>query len=236
MGTAIARRFAADREYFAAIGDLPENGQAIDDFENGDLTYYTAGKSLAIFFGNADNSSQSDLIRMGKITSDLSLFDEIGDNVTVTIAVAESKETKMAYDFSEFTNVEITGVDLSALSDDETSVLYRQAKYCQAMTTADIDTMAQLVAEDVTFTHMSGKQQTRAEYFADIKDGSLRYFKIGIENPVIEVNGKFASINYTSVLDANAYGAKGVYRIAGIHRFERINGEWVATRAANGER
>ena len=87
----------ADREYFAAIGDLPENGQAIDDFENGDLTYYTAGKSLAIFFGNADNSSQSDLIRMGKITSDLSLFDEIGDNVTVTIAVAESEETKMAY-------------------------------------------------------------------------------------------------------------------------------------------
>ena len=64
MGTAIARRFAADREYFAAIGDLPENGQAIDDFENGDLTYYTAGKSIAIFFGNADNSSQSDIISM----------------------------------------------------------------------------------------------------------------------------------------------------------------------------
>ena len=41
--------------------------------------YYTAGKSLAIFFGNAENSNQGDLIRMGRITSDLSLFEKIAD-------------------------------------------------------------------------------------------------------------------------------------------------------------
>lgn len=58
----------ADREYYAAIDELPENGEAVEDFENGDVTYYTAGKSLAIFFGNADTSSQNDLIRMGRIT------------------------------------------------------------------------------------------------------------------------------------------------------------------------
>lgn len=31
----------ADREYYAALGELPKNGAAIDDFENGDVTYYT---------------------------------------------------------------------------------------------------------------------------------------------------------------------------------------------------
>lgn len=222
----------ADREYYAPIGELPETGEAIDDFENGDVTYYTTGKSLAIFFGNADSSSQGDLIRMGKITSDLSLFDSIGDSASVTIAVSESEDSMADYDFDAFTNVKITGIDLSDLSEDELSVLYRQARYCQAMTEADTDTMAELVAEDVMFTHMSGKQQTRAEYFADIEDGSLRYFTIGIENPVIEVNGKYASIAYTSVLNANAYGARGTYRMEGTHRFENIDGQWVSTNEA----
>ena len=221
------RRYA-DREYYAAIDALPENGKSIPDFENGDVTYYTTGKSLAIFFGNADHSSQGDLIRMGKITSDLSLFETIDDSVMVTIALAEREETMKAYDFSALTNVEITGIDLDSLSGDALAVLYAQARYCQAMTDADIDTMRELVSEDMVFTHMSGMQQTREEYFADVADGSLDYFTIGIENPVIEVNGDTATITYTSVLNANAYGARGTYRMKGTHHYEKRDGYWIA--------
>ena len=222
-----------DREYYAAIEELPENGEHIEDFENGDLTYYTTGRSLAIFFGNAENSNQDGLIRMGRITSDLNLFDAIGDTSEVTIALSESGDEMQNYDFSQFTNVEITGIDLSALTDEQLSVLYRQARYCQAMTEADTETMAELVAEDVTFTHMSGRTQTREEYFSDIEDGSLRYYTIGIENPTIEVEGDNASITYTSVLNANAYGAQGTYRMQGTHRFEKIDGEWMSTNRAD---
>lgn len=136
-------------------------------------------------------------------------------------------------DFSRFTNVEITGVALSDLTNEQLSVLYRQARYCQAMTEADTETMAELVAEDVTFTHMSGRTQTREEYFSDIENGSLRYYAIGIENPTIEVEGDNASITYISVLNANAYGAQGTYRMPGAHRFERIDGLWMSTRRAD---
>lgn len=69
----------------------------------------------------------------------------------------------MGYDFREFPNVNITGIDLAFLSDEELSVLYAQAKYCQAMTDADIEVMRELVSEDKTFTHMSGLQQTRED-------------------------------------------------------------------------
>lgn len=132
------------------------------------------------------------------------------------------------HDFSSFSNVEITGADLTELNDEELSVLYAQAKYCQAMTEADIDTMRELVSEDMTFTHMSGMQQTREEYFADVADGSLNYFTIGIANPVIKVDGDTASITYTSVLNANAYGARGTYRIKGTHHYENRDGAWIA--------
>lgn len=101
-----------------------------------------------------------------------------------------------AYDFSVFTNVEITGAGLTALTEEEPSVLYAQAWYCQAMTEADIDVMQALVAEDKTFTHMSGKKQTREEYFADVADGSLDYFTIGIADPVVTVDGDRASVTY----------------------------------------
>lgn len=223
------RRYA-DREYYAAINELPESGERIPDFENGDVTYYTAGKSLAIFFGNAENSNQGDLIRMGRITSDLSLFEELADSVSVTITTAESEETAeaMEYDFEQFSNVNITGIDTSSLNEEELAVLYAQARYCQAMTDADIDTMRELVSEDMVFTHMSGMQQTREEYFADVADGSLNYFTIGIADPMVKVDGDKAQITYTTVLNANAYGARGTYRMKGTHHYEKRDGAWVA--------
>ena len=95
------------------------------------------------------------------------------------------------------------------------------------MTDADIDTMRELVSEDAVFTHMSGRQQTREEYFADIADGSLNYFTIGIADPVIKVDGDKAQIAYTSVLNANAYDAKGIYRMKGTHYYELRDGSWI---------
>lgn len=80
----------ADREYYAAIEALPENGEQIDDYENGDITYFTAG-SLAVFFDKEDSSSQANLIRMGKITSNLQLFQTMPDEAEVTISLEENK-------------------------------------------------------------------------------------------------------------------------------------------------
>ena len=148
-----------------------------------------------------------------------------------TIDAHESKAgdaTNMNYDFTIFTNVSVTGTDIKKLSDVELSVLYVQARYCQAMTDADIETMREIVSEDMTFTHMSGMKQTREEYFADIEDGSLNYFTIGIENPVVTVNEDTATVTFTSVLNANAYGARGTYRMKGTHHYEKRNGKWIA--------
>lgn len=132
------------------------------------------------------------------------------------------------YDFSAFENVEITGIDLSTLSEEELSVLYQQARYCQAMTDADIETMREIVSEDRIFTHMSGRRQSREEYFADVANGRLRYFTIGIEDPEIKVDGDAATITYTAVLNANAYGAKGTFRMSGTHPYEKRDGQWIA--------
>ena len=107
-------------------------------------------------------------------------------------------------------------------------MLFTQVRYCQAMTDSDIDAMRELVSEDKVFTLMGGKQQTREEYFADVANGSLTYFTIGIENPVIDVRGSHARITYTSVLNADAYGAGGTFRMGGNHAYEKRDGQWIA--------
>ena len=135
------------------------------------------------------------------------------------------------FDFSNFPNVELIHADLDGMTEEQLSVLYQQARYCQAMTDADTDTLRQLVSENTTFTHMSGRQQTREEYFADIENGKLQYFTIGIDSPTVTVNGNTASVTFTSVLNANAYGARGTYRMSGTHFWEKRDGEWVV--AAN---
>ena len=132
------------------------------------------------------------------------------------------------YDFSVFANVEITGIDLDSLTKEELAVLYQAARYCQAMTEADIETMREIVSEDMVFVHMSGMRQTREEYFADVADGSLTYYTIGMANPIIEIDGDRAIVTYTSILNANAYGARGTFRMKGSHFYEKRNGVWIA--------
>ena len=176
-------------------------------------------------------SSQSGLIRMGRITSDLSLFDTVGEHAEVTISLSAGETDMTDFDFSVFNNVEITGINTSELSAEEQTVLYQQARYCQAMTEADTETMREITSPDMIFTHMSGRQQTRDEYFADIENGDLQYFTIGIENPVVNINGSYGSVSYTSVLNANAYGARGTYRIDGTHWYEKQDENWIACNA-----
>lgn len=76
-----------DREYYGRMESISENGEAVADFENGDVTYYPAGPSFAIFFAGEDLSSQGGLIRMWKITSDLSVFDTMGDTIEVSVEI-----------------------------------------------------------------------------------------------------------------------------------------------------
>lgn len=76
-----------DREYYGRMEEISENGEVIPDFSNGDVTYYPAGPSFAVFFFGEEDSNQVGLIRMGKITSDLSVFDTFDESIEVYIEV-----------------------------------------------------------------------------------------------------------------------------------------------------
>lgn len=197
-----------DREYYAAIPALPEDGEAIADFENGDITYYTTGKSLAIFFGNAESSSQGDLIRMGKITSDLSVFSTFGDTVEVTILPSDAQGGE-------------------AMNGEEQEVLAAYQARLDGMVAMDVDALGRMMADDLTLHHITGATQTKEEWLACIANEEMRYYNIDLESVEVEVHGDAAVVRHTATLDARIYGSCGTSTLSGESSYEKRDGNWV---------
>lgn len=191
-----------DREYAAALDtEISINGENIDDFSNGDITYYIAGNALAIFYNNEENSSQSGLIRMGRITSNLSDFADLGEQPEFYITLEENNS-------------------------EEQEVLDRYEEMEQAMIDRDMEKLNEIILDGTTFTHMSGMTQSKEEYLRDIENGELDYQEYRIENPVVAINGDEAIIEARVYLTANTYGAQGTYPFDIQSHFQRINGDW----------
>ncbi len=79
------------REYYGGVDFYPENledGQR--NFENGDITYCEAHHNMAIFYAQTDNPDLSvDVIPIGRVTSDLSIFDGLGSREDITFSLAK---------------------------------------------------------------------------------------------------------------------------------------------------
>lgn len=77
------------REYYGGVDFYPENlegGQK--NFENGDITYCEAHHNMAIFYAQTDRPNLSvDVIPIGRVTSDLSVFDSLGSREEITFSL-----------------------------------------------------------------------------------------------------------------------------------------------------
>lgn len=131
------------------------------------------------------------------------------------------------YDLESFCKVKVSGVDISLLDEKQMELLYTVARYFEAMCDADIDVMRQIVCEDMVFVHMSGRKQSREEFFSDIEKVRLKYYTIGIEDPMITVDKEKGTITYNSILNANAYGTRGTFRMKGTHHYELGESGWM---------
>ena len=123
----------------------------------------------------------------------------------------------------------LEGLDMKWMNTDEAAVLSAYKAVQQAMIDRDIDTLDRVILDGTTFTHMSGKVQTKEEYFADIRDGRLDYQSYTMENTKIVINGDEATLTSRVVLTANAYGAQDSWPFNVTAHFVKTDGEWHMT-------
>ena len=109
------------------------------------------------------------------------------------------------------------------------NVLNRYKEMQQAMCDKDEKTLNEVIKDGTTFTHMSGKTQTKEEYIADIISKRLDYQAYKIEHPEVIIDGNKAIIKARVSLTANAYGAQGTWPFDTTAYFEKIDGKWYYT-------
>ena len=110
---------------------------------------------------------------------------------------------------------------------EEKKVLALYENMQQAMIDKDMDTLEHVIKDGTTFTHMSGKTQTKDAYLGEIADGTLNYYKYNIENCNIAVNGDTATLTADVTLTARVYGISGSWTLPVNAHFEKTNGEWI---------
>ena len=79
------------REYYGGInGSIEDSTEGRLNFENGDITYCPTNNTVAIFYAQTDRPNLTmRVISMGMVTSDLSVFDELGSREDITFELAK---------------------------------------------------------------------------------------------------------------------------------------------------
>lgn len=119
------------------------------------------------------------------------------------------------------------------LTQEQKEVLNRFVEFQKAMIEKDSEKLNELMQDNYTLTHMSGKTQTKEEYIDEIMDGTLNYYKSIIDNPTITVDDNKAVLKADVTLDAKVYGIKGTWTLHSEQTMEKINGKWYLSKWYN---
>jgi hypothetical protein len=110
--------------------------------------------------------------------------------------------------------------------DDVAAVLAAEDRRYQAMLDADLDTLDELCADELSYTHSSGVRDTKAEYFGKIRSGYYVYHRI--DHPVerVEVAGDTAIVAGRMTADLDSNGVRKTIDNLALSVWTRSAGQW----------
>lgn len=129
--------------------------------------------------------------------------------------------------------MKVSVINKQKLTESQEEVLLRFMAFQQAMIEKDFEKLDEIICDNYTLTHMSGKTQTKQEFIDEIMDGTLNYFKSTINNPNIEIYVERAVFEADVTLDAKVYGIKGTWTLHSRQTLEKINNEWYISKWDN---
>lgn len=123
----------------------------------------------------------------------------------------------------------VTAPSLLAADKEEAGVLAAEKGWSAGVTGPDYLLLDKFLADDLTYTHSTGANDTKASYIQKLKDGKARYFKVEyVAEPRVQILGKDAAITIgkVNVVTLGANGAQSPATLAFLHAFVKRNGQW----------
>jgi len=95
-----------------------------------------------------------------------------------------------------------------------------------AMGAGDLDTLATFLADDLTYTHSSGRVESKKEYLDSLRAGRLKYLSITPEVTDVRVYGDAAVATGRSAMKVSNAGQEQSFRIVFTDVWARRDGRW----------
>ena len=96
-----------------------------------------------------------------------------------------------------------------------------------AMINKDMETLNKMVKDDKKYVHMDGKVQTKEEFFEEIRNGTLNYYKSVLVVDEITIHDNKANLKGKTTVTAKVYGKEGEWTLPTDSNFEKINGKYI---------
>lgn len=119
------------------------------------------------------------------------------------------------------------------LTVEQEKVLNRFIEFQKAMIVKDSKKLNEIMQDNYTLTHMSGKTQTKQEYINEILDGTLNYYESNINNIKIIIEENNALIKADITLNAKVCGIKGTWTLHSEQTMKKINEKWYLSKWEN---
>lgn len=88
------------------------------------------------------------------------------------------------------------------------------------------DRLDQLLDDSFTAVHISGYQQSKAEWLAQIDSGRMSYDAVEEESANVEIKGETAVLTAHARVAATIYGTHSTWSLQSVTRYARRNGTW----------
>ena len=113
----------------------------------------------------------------------------------------------------------------------EAAVRNATAEINRLMIEARSGQLDELLADEFVLVHITGYEQPKSEWLAEIRGGSMNYHGIREQSATVTVTGDTAVVVARNLTDATIWGSRAVWRLRMTTTFSRRNGTWVPIHA-----
>lgn len=114
-----------------------------------------------------------------------------------------------------------------AQSKDEKAMAVAVERLRNAMIAADVTTLNELTAAELSYGHSSGKIDTKAEFVGDLQSGKSDFVTITLSDQTIKIVGKTAMVRHKLAADVQDNGKANSLKLSVLTIWVKQSGKWL---------
>ena len=111
-------------------------------------------------------------------------------------------------------------------SDDERDIMQCDDRRFKAMVRGDLTALRMVLSDQLTYTHSSGRHETKAQFLASLTLGQLSYKSIIPEARAVRVYSGVGIVTGTARMEITARGQDAHFRVRYIAVYIRAQDRW----------